>query len=93
MIAVDEVHVSMAGRTKQDEVSRRLARDRMGGCVSFAEIRLGFDHAPRQNSTIRFADQQLSQHRARDIPGIAIEEVRRQQSSSQFPVLSSQAQN
>ena len=76
VIAIDEVHISVTGRTEQNGIPRRLARRRVRRRIAFAEIRLGFDNSPRQNSARRFPDQQFPQQRPRHPPRIAIEEVR-----------------
>jgi len=42
VIAVDEVDVSISGRSKQDGVSRRPAHGRVGCSIVFAKIGFGF---------------------------------------------------
>jgi hypothetical protein len=66
----------VAGRTEENGIPRRPARDRVGRRIASAEIRFGLDNSPGANSGRRFPDQHFSQQRPRYPSRIAIEEVR-----------------
>src|SRR5258707_3894215 len=76
VIAIDEVHISVTGRTEKNGIPCRTARSRVRRCVAFAEIRLGFHNPSRQNSPSCFPDQQFPQQSPRHPSRIAIEELR-----------------
>jgi hypothetical protein len=59
VIAIDEVHVGVAGRTEQHRIPRRPSGCGVRGRVAFAEIRFGFDNSSGENSARRFADEQF----------------------------------
>jgi len=82
VIAIDEIHVGVTGRTEENGIPRSPARGRVRRRIAFAEIGFGFDNSSRQNSAGRFPDQQFSEQRPRHPAGIAIEEVRFQHSNA-----------
>ena len=52
MIAVDEVHVGVAGRTEQDGIARSLAAKSVGAGIERAEVGFGFDDASGEQGLV-----------------------------------------
>src|SRR5208282_318939 len=70
VIAIDEIHIGVAGRAEENGIPCRAAGSGVRRLVALAEIGFGFDNAPGENSTRRFADQESPQQRPRHVPRI-----------------------
>lgn len=65
MISIDEVDVSVPGRTKQNRIAFGAAGSCVGGRILFAKISFNFDNAGGQALSGFFAHEDFAQQRAR----------------------------
>ncbi len=74
MIAVDEIHVSVPGRSEDHGISGRFAGGSMGGRILRAEIGFEFHDASGANPAAFLANQNFAKKVVGDPTGIAIKE-------------------
>ena len=78
MISVNEVNVSVTGRTEQNSVAQGAARGGVRGRIVGAEIGFDLDDATGELRAFGVADQNLAQKLASYLTGIAGEEGARE---------------
>lgn len=77
VVAVDEIDVSMAGRSEEDGVTSGFSGSGVGGGVVFSKVGFDLDNTGAEAGRVS-ADQELSEEVASDATGIAGEEGARE---------------